>query len=86
MQLSPEEMRLLLELSEPLEQSRRPAFLQEATRRIEETAPQGAVGPGVVHRVGRAVQRDFFNPPICAPAVSGPEVEPRFDGSCRGYH
>ena len=41
MQLSPEEMRLLLELSEPLEQSRRPAFLQEATRRIEETAPQG---------------------------------------------
>ena len=63
MQLSPEEMRLLLELSEPLEQSRRPAFLQEATRRIEETAPQGGVGPGVVHRVGRAVQRDFFDPP-----------------------
>ena len=62
MQLSPEEMRLLLELSEPLELSRRPAFLQEATRRIEEAAPQNGVGPGFVHRVGRTVQKRFLRP------------------------
>jgi hypothetical protein len=72
MQLGPEEMRLLLELSEPLEQSRRPAFLQEATRRIEEASSQNGVGPGFVHRVGRIVQRDFFDPPDLRVGRVGP--------------
>jgi hypothetical protein len=72
MQLGPEEMRLLLELSEPLEQSRRPAFLQEATRRIEAAAPQNGVGPGFVHRVGRVVQRDYFDPPDLRVSRVGP--------------
>jgi hypothetical protein len=71
MQLGPEEMRLLLELSEPLEQSRRPAFLQEATRRIEAASSQN-VGPGFVHRVGRSVQRDFFDPPDLRVGRVGP--------------
>jgi hypothetical protein len=62
MSLTPEEREILRSLSEPLERDRRPAFLQEAVKRIEETSPN-AIGAGLVHRIGRATRRDFYDPP-----------------------
>jgi hypothetical protein len=41
--LTADELSILRALSEPLEQSRRPAFLHEAVKRIEEAAPQGGL-------------------------------------------
>jgi hypothetical protein len=61
--LAPEEMDLLRALSEPIDQRRRTEFMAEVTRRIEEASPQSGVGPGFVHRVGRVVQRQLFDPP-----------------------
>ena len=63
MRLSADEQSILRALSEPLERDRRPAFLQETERRIENASAQSAIGPGLVHRVGRATQREFFDPP-----------------------
>jgi hypothetical protein len=62
MPLTPEEREILRSLSEPLERDRRPAFLQEAVKRIEEASP-GEIGAGLVHRIGRTTQRDFYDPP-----------------------
>jgi hypothetical protein len=61
MPLTPEEMSVLRSLSEPIDQRRRADFMQEAARRLE-AAP--AVGPGTAHQIGRAVQRDFRDPPL----------------------
>jgi hypothetical protein len=60
MPLSSEELTILRALSAPIDQHRRPEFLQEATRRLE-AAPIG--GPGQAHQIGRIVQRDFRTPP-----------------------
>jgi hypothetical protein len=60
--LSAEEMALLRSLSEPIDQRRRADFMQEVAGRIEEASPQSGVGMGLVHRVGRATQRDYFDP------------------------
>jgi hypothetical protein len=60
MPLTPEAQTILRSLAEPIHQSRRSDFLQEATRRLEATP---VVGPGTAHQVGRLVQRDFFDPP-----------------------
>jgi hypothetical protein len=62
--LAPEEMDLLRALSEPIDQRRRTEFMAEAARRIEEASPRNGIGPGVVHRIGRATQRDYFDPPM----------------------
>jgi hypothetical protein len=63
--LSDEEMDLLLGLARPIDQSQRERFLQEVAQEIEAAAEQTGIapGPGVVHRVARAVQRRFFDPP-----------------------
>jgi hypothetical protein len=61
MPLSPEAQTILRNLSEPIDQSRRSDFMQEATRRLE-AAP--IVGPGTAHQIGRTVQRDFRDIPI----------------------
>jgi hypothetical protein len=61
MPLSYEELNVLRSLSEPIDQRRRADFLQEAERRIELAAPQG--GAGLAHRIGRAAQREFYDPP-----------------------
>ena len=63
MRLSPDEQSILRALSEPVDQRRRQDFLQEAERRIESASTGSAIGPGLVHRVGRATQREFFDPP-----------------------
>ena len=64
--LSTEEMDLLLELAQPIDYQHRAAFLAAVTAEIEASGQAG--GPGVVHRVGRVVQRRFFDPPVLASA------------------
>jgi hypothetical protein len=61
--LSTEEMDLLLSLAAPIDQRQREQFLTEVTAAIEEEAARTSVGPGLVHRVARTVQRRFFDPP-----------------------
>jgi hypothetical protein len=61
--LSTEEKDLLLSLSAPIDQRQRDQFLREVTVGIEEEAARTCVGPGLVHRVARTVQRRFFDPP-----------------------
>ena len=41
----------------------RPEFLAAVAAELEAGAQAGAVGIGSVHRVGRVVQRRFFDPP-----------------------
>jgi hypothetical protein len=57
-----EEMDLLLELSRPIEPAQRSAFLDAVAAAIEGQAS----GPGLVHQVGRRVQRQFWDPPTVA--------------------
>jgi hypothetical protein len=64
--LTTEEMDLLLSLAQPLDHRQRDQFLQEVAAEIEAASAQTGVGPGlgVLHRVGRVVQRRFFDPPV----------------------
>jgi hypothetical protein len=62
LQLNDEEMSVLLGLAGPIDQRLRPQFLQEVAQELEASGQAG--GPGVVHRVGRVVQRRFFDPPV----------------------
>jgi hypothetical protein len=61
MPLSIQDREILQALAEPLERDRKPAFMEEAVKRIEEASPNGGVG--LVHRIGRTVQRGFYDPP-----------------------
>jgi hypothetical protein len=63
LQLSDDEMSVLMSLAGPIDQQRRPQFLQEVAQELEASGPAGAVGIGSVHRVARTVQRRFFDPP-----------------------
>lgn len=82
LQLNDNEMSLLLSLSAPIDQQRRPQFLQEVAAELEASGPAGEIGEGSVHRLARQIQRRFFDPPQlpnaskAARAYSGP----RFDG------
>ena len=58
--LPAEALDLLAALAAPLEQERRPAFLAAVEAELEVAA---AIGPGLVHQVGRRLQGSFFNPP-----------------------
>jgi hypothetical protein len=58
---SDEEKDLLLALSAPIDQKQRAAFLAAVAAELEASGQAGGVG--VVHRVGRVVQRRFFDPP-----------------------
>jgi hypothetical protein len=71
---SAEEMDLLLSLAAPIDQRQRTQFLTEVTTAIEEEAARTGVGPGlgVLHRIGRVVQRKCFDPPEL------PNASPRF--------
>jgi hypothetical protein len=57
LQLNDDEMSVLLSLAGPIDQQRRPQFLQEVAQELEASGQAG--GPGVVHRVGRVVQRNI---------------------------
>jgi hypothetical protein len=71
--LNDEEMSLLLSLAQPIDQRQRTQFLTEFTTAIEQEAARTSVGPSLVHRVARTVQRRFFfDPP------QPPNASPRF--------
>jgi hypothetical protein len=59
--LNDDEMGVLMSLAGPIDHQRRPQFLQEVAQELEASGQAG--GPGVVHRVGRVVQRKYFDPP-----------------------
>jgi hypothetical protein len=61
--LSTEEMDLLLTLAAPIDQRQRDQFLHEVAAELEAKRQGGEIGEGSVHRVGRVVQRRFFDPP-----------------------
>ena len=61
LQLSDDEMNVLLSLAGPIDQQSRPKFLQEVAAELEASGQAG--GPGAVHRIGRVVQRRFWDPP-----------------------
>jgi hypothetical protein len=63
LQLSDEEITVLRQLAEPLDQKQRSAFLVAVAADLEAGGQAGAVGIALVHRVGRVVQRKFFDPP-----------------------
>jgi hypothetical protein len=56
---SAEEMDLLLSLAAPIQPAQRAAFLDA----VAEAIGGRASGPGLVHQVGRRVQRQFWTPP-----------------------
>jgi hypothetical protein len=64
--LSDEEMDLLLALAAPIDHRQRDQFLHEVAAELEAASAQTGVGPGlgVLHRVGRVVQRKQCSPPI----------------------
>jgi hypothetical protein len=72
--LSDEEMDLLLALAAPIDQRLRTEFLTAVAAELEAAAAQTGVGPGlgVLHWVGRVVQRKYFDPPEL------PNASPRF--------
>ena len=65
------------QLAQPIDQRRRTEFLQAVAAEIEANGhTNGAgVGPGLVHQIGRTLQRRFWHPPAETEAV-----EPRHDG------
>jgi hypothetical protein len=65
---SPEEMDLLVELSRPIEPAQRSAFLDAVAAAIEGQPS----GPGLVHQVGRRIQRQFWTPPELSPNATTP--------------
>jgi hypothetical protein len=76
LQLNDEELTILLALAEPIEQRQRSEFLAAVAAELEaEAARTGGVhGPGAAHRVGRVVQRRFFEPPQFRETL-GPRLE-----------
>ena len=63
-----EEITLLLSLARPIEPSQRSAFLDAVAAAIGEQAS----GPGLVHQVGRRIQRQFWSPPEMSPNATAP--------------
>jgi hypothetical protein len=63
LQLSDDEMSVLMTLAGPIDQALRPKFLQEVATELEVKRQAGEIGEGLVHRVARTVQRRFFDPP-----------------------
>ena len=63
LELSDDEMSVLLSLAGPIERLRRPQFLQEVAAELEAKRQAGEIGEGSVHRAARTVQRRFFDPP-----------------------
>jgi hypothetical protein len=63
LQLTDAEMTVLRQPGEPIDQRQRSAFLEAVAQKLEAGGPSCAVRIGSVHRVGRVVQRRFFDPP-----------------------
>jgi hypothetical protein len=63
LQLSDTEMAALMDLARPLDPAQRPQFLEAVAAELEVKRQAGEIGEGSVHRVGRDVQRKYFDPP-----------------------
>ena len=74
LQLTDDEMSVLRSLAGPIDHARRPEFLQEVAQELEARRQAGEVGEGAVHRIARALQRKYWEPPQFR------EAEPRHDG------
>ena len=72
LQLNDDEMSVLMSLAGPIDQQRRPQFLQEVAAELEAKRQAGEVGEGLVHRVGRVVQRKYWDPPQTSPNATAP--------------
>ena len=70
--LNDEEMTVLLSLAGPIDQQRRPQFLQEVAAELEAKRRAGEICEGLVHRLARQIQRRYFTPPEL------PNSSPRF--------
>ena len=70
--LTDAEMSVLRRLAEPIEQQRRPQFLQEVAQELEARRQAGELGEGAVHRVAGRFSGSY--PPEFTSA------EPRHDG------
>jgi hypothetical protein len=63
LELNDDEMSVLLSLAGPIDQQRRPQFLQEVAAELEAKRQAGEIGEGAVHRLARQIQRKYFDPP-----------------------
>ena len=61
--LTTEEMDLLLALAAPINHRQREQFLHEVAAELEAKRQAGEVGEGLVHRLARAIQRKYWDPP-----------------------
>jgi hypothetical protein len=60
----------LINLSGPIDPAARPAFLGAVAAAVE--AKGQPSGVGLVHQVGRQIQRQFWEPPQISPSVTAP--------------
>jgi hypothetical protein len=60
MPLTPEAMNVLRSLSEPIDKSRQPEFVEAVTAKLEAA---GEIGPGLAHRAARSVLGQFWQAP-----------------------
>jgi hypothetical protein len=72
LQLNDEEMSVLMSLAGPIDQQRRPQFLQEVAQELEVKRQAGEVGEGLVHRLARQIQRKYWDPPQISPNATAP--------------
>ena len=63
LQLSDDEMSVLMRLAEPIDPTLRPQFLEAVAQELEANGQAGAVGAGALHRAARNLQRKYFDPP-----------------------
>ena len=63
LQLSDDEMSVLMSLAGPIDQRLRAQFLQEVAQELEAKRQAGEVGQGLVHRMARTIQRKYWDPP-----------------------
>jgi hypothetical protein len=63
LQLNDDEISVLLSLAGPIEQNRRPQFLQEVAAELEAKRQAGEIGEGSLHRLARTIQRKYLDPP-----------------------
>jgi hypothetical protein len=59
--LSDDELDIVFNLARPLEPQLRDPFLRAVALELERYE---AIGPGLIFRVGKQLQREFFRPPM----------------------
>jgi hypothetical protein len=70
--LNDDEMSVLMSLAGPIDQAKRPQFMQEVAEQLEAQRQAGGIGEGSIHRLARTIQRRFFDPPQLGEGAQGP--------------